>query len=192
MKLKDILDKEKRNNTEELYKLYLFKDGGWWRAYEWSAYLCQIYPNGLNENERLKPTHKITKDNKDYIFVGLQAKSFDKYLKHSIEEENFDVTSDYIEIDIKDIFTNLNFDDYLLLLNGWKMAIQPKEDKSIKRESKVEEILDVTLPCIKSNNITMFSIIQQILGYDLSNSSPNDNTIFVRTLKEQVLGIIGK
>ena len=38
-----IIEIEKRNTNEELFKIQFYLDGEWWRAYEWSAYLCNMF-----------------------------------------------------------------------------------------------------------------------------------------------------
>lgn len=54
-----IIEIEKRNTNEELFKIQFYLEGEWWRAYEMSAYLCNHLGNNLEETEKLKPTKKV-------------------------------------------------------------------------------------------------------------------------------------
>ena len=79
MNIEEILDSEKRNE-DNLYDIHFYMEGSFWRAYEWSAYLSRHFPSELTEDERLKPTKKITKTCKDgYVHIGLPLSSFEKY-----------------------------------------------------------------------------------------------------------------
>ena len=46
MKYSEIIELEKRTNIEDLYIIYFYKEGDWWRAYEWSSYLVANFPMG--------------------------------------------------------------------------------------------------------------------------------------------------
>ena len=53
--------------------IYLFPEGTFYRAYEWSAWLCLRYFT------ELKVTHRLLKRGGDIIFVGFPLTSFDRY-----------------------------------------------------------------------------------------------------------------
>jgi len=90
MKVKDIYEFEtNRNNELDKYKIRFFREGTWWRAYEWSAYLSHNFPNGLDENKKLLVTKKHYKElNADLVVVGLQLKSFEKYFPNIKIDDN--------------------------------------------------------------------------------------------------------
>jgi hypothetical protein len=88
MNIEEILDSEKRNE-DNLYDIHFYMEGSFWRAYEWSAYLSRHFPSELTEDERLKPTKKITKTCKDwYVHIGLPLSSFEKYLPGVVNDDN--------------------------------------------------------------------------------------------------------
>ena len=56
--------------AQESYRtIYLFPEGTFYRAYEWSAWLCQRYFT------ELKVTHRLLKGGEDIIFVGFPPRS---------------------------------------------------------------------------------------------------------------------
>lgn len=72
--LKEILEKEKERNTvEQCIVVHLFREGTFYRAYEWSAWLCLRYFT------ELKVTHRLLKGGEDIIFVGFPLTSLDRY-----------------------------------------------------------------------------------------------------------------
>ena len=60
--LKDILETERlRADMAQCLRINLFKEGTFYRAYEWSAWLCVRYI------KQFKPTHRLIKDSDDSI-----------------------------------------------------------------------------------------------------------------------------
>ena len=76
------IEKEKNRSIYNLNRVFLYKDenSGWYRAHEWSAYLVEFYNRNIDKKDRLKPIHKMFTENESVISVGLQIKSFDKFL----------------------------------------------------------------------------------------------------------------
>ena len=62
---------ENRNSIEDLNKIYLIPDGGWYRLYEWSLYLIEIIPSKRNlENKNLKVTKKVDSELNDGLITS--------------------------------------------------------------------------------------------------------------------------
>lgn len=75
--LKEILEKERdRGSLEQCAVIHLFREGTFYRAYEWSAWLCLRYFT------ELKVTHRLLKSGEDIVFVGFPLTSFDRYTPH--------------------------------------------------------------------------------------------------------------
>ena len=74
LQLKEILEKERERSTmEQCLVIHLFREGTFYRAYEWSAWLCLRYFT------ELKVTHRLLKGGKDIIFVGFPLTSLQRY-----------------------------------------------------------------------------------------------------------------
>ena len=54
-----IIEIEKRNTNEDLFKIQFYLEGEWWRAYEWSAYLCELFFDTLEDSNKLIPINKL-------------------------------------------------------------------------------------------------------------------------------------
>ena len=72
--LKEILEKEnQRDSLEQCAVIHLFKEGTFYRAYEWSAWLSVRYFT------ELKVTHRLLKGGEDIVFVGFPLTSLERY-----------------------------------------------------------------------------------------------------------------
>lgn len=189
MAIKDILENEKRNTVDDFFKIHFYMDGGWWRAYELSAFLCNHIPCNLQDNERLKVTKKHLKEYGEYVFVGLQMQSFSKYLPSiDIDTSLEDIQDKHLIFDVKDVYMELySHDEIGKLFKEWKekFKIKDKKDKtSIKNTNDVSDIIT------DNKRRTIFGILQQVISYPLDDKSPNENTIFIKQLKKDLLEII--
>ena len=78
--LKEILEKERERGTmEQCTVIHLFREGTFYRAYKWSAWLCLRYFT------ELKVTHRLLKGGEDIIFVGFPLTSIDRYTPEGAE-----------------------------------------------------------------------------------------------------------
>ena len=79
--LSEILEIEKKRDTAESQCVVnLFQEGTFYRAYEWSSWLCFRYIR------QFKPTHRLIKDSEDSIvFVGFPVTSLQKYTPQDAE-----------------------------------------------------------------------------------------------------------
>lgn len=175
MNRESIIKKEIRN-LENYYDIYLFKEGGWWRAYEWSAYLCRNFISDLNESKRLKPTKKECKfsDDNYIIFVGFPTTSFEKYLPNVYNTENFEeIDNNTITVKAKDAYgNNLNFDECFVKFKEWKDSVDISESKK-KSNNKTIKSSDMSVNCDNPNNHTE-EIIKNINSLKHSNNLDSD------------------
>ena len=171
-----IIEIEKRNTNEDLFKIQFYLVGEWWRAYEWSAYLCELFFDTLEDGNKLNPKHKESKSSENgIVLVGLKLTSFPKYFPNiqinKIDDKNIIIDiREYVEKDI-------TVENYIDILNKWKETIpinksKNKEDKSIIKEPSEEPIMQ---------------IMQEILAYPLEKKSLIDNILFISHLKDTII-----
>ena len=86
--LKEILEKEKeRGSLEQCAVIHLFREGTFYRAYEWSAWLCVSYFTELRITHRHHAPHSRLSHRAAFthgvhdISGGHQATDFRDYLK---------------------------------------------------------------------------------------------------------------
>lgn len=165
MKYKDAVILENRTNIEELPLIYLYKEGKWWKAYEWSAYLCHNLKTYNDKYHSLKLVHKITKDCPNgFIYCGLKDMSLDKYFGNF---KTIKYTDNEIVVSLGDDFPkNINVDGSILLLN------ELKEKLNSKTKNKD---YDKLIP-----------IITEIYMYPIENKTLLDNLNFLIYLKKKI------
>ena len=171
MTYKEIFNIEKRD-ASNLTKIHLIREGIWWRANEWSAYLCQHFPSELKENERLKPTKKNSKENNDgLIFVGLKLTSFGKFLPGLVMPKDFNFNEgEVLSIDVKDFFDKDFFADHETKLREWKNKFKVKRNNDRDNSGIISENY--------ANDI-----LKMILEYPMENHTIIENVGFLAKIK---------
>ncbi len=178
----ELIKREERIDNDNLFHIYLYSEGGWWRAYEWSAYLC-THMKTDNKNV-LNPTHRNLKGSDNgIIFVGLQSLSFAKYF------ENFkipDLTNGVIEIDVSNCLDKekITLDNYHEILDNWKDEV-PVKNNSLKDNNKVNDA--------KNNDGTNYNVndlLKMIINYQLESKSLIESVHFISELKNIAFKLI--
>lgn len=182
MSLQEILESEKRN-SDNLYDIHFYMEGLFWRAYEWSAYLSRIFPSSLNEDERLKPLKKVTK-NGEYVHVGLQLASFEKYLPNVTNNNAvFEMLDKHIVIHAKSFFSDSDFSEYEKILKNWKSKISlSKKEKKKQAEMNDEHVSEITID----------SLINEIVSYPIEKKNLIENTYFLSHIKGNAIKMANK
>lgn len=180
------IELEKRENSESLYKMHLYREeSGWWRGYELSAYFAHFYPNKLSDNDKLKAIRRSLKGSENGIIsVGVRLESFQKYFPDiKIDDNNSEINDGHIVLDLRDYFSEkINFENHINILKEWK------EQFKIVKTSKKTEINSFKLN--ECNDTSLKIIFQQIMGYPLENKTPMENTAFLSDLKIRLSKIL--
>ena len=172
--LKEILQKEKeRNNVDQCTVIHLFREGTFYRAYEWSAWLCLRYFT------ELKVTHRVLKGGEDIIFVGFPLTSLERYTPEGAAVLPLDDKG--IEITLPaDVFPPVADCETLQAnFTDWKQC-QPLTEASKK---KVEEEKARTE---KSAHPRLTDIMLRILAYPIEQHSPMECMGFLGDIKQQI------
>ena len=186
-KIGDILDIEKdRTDNNKWNIIHLFKEGGFYRAYEWSAWLIVTFSytdDVRKESKDRKPLavsrKKINKSDNDFTFVGFPLKSLEKFIPNSL---NFTpITDTQIDIAIN-IPVDNDFDTLSNMFEEWKNNIKIQDTKK-KHEKEVSDDI-----IIKPHTITY--IMSQVLSYPLEQKTPIENMEFISLLKQQLAAIL--
>lgn len=75
MQLKEILSIEENRTEDSRGVIHLFQEGSFYRAYDWSAWLCHRFIN------QFKVTHRHFKNiEQAVLFVGFPVTSLSKYV----------------------------------------------------------------------------------------------------------------
>lgn len=174
----ELIKKEERTDTNKLFTIFLYKEGGWWRAYEWSSYLCA----NIKLHNKLKPIHrKLKGSDNGIIFVGLQSISFSKYFGDLLIHH---ITDNIIEIDVSNYFNNtlIALANHQDILDNWKDTI-PIKNQNKKDNSNIIENKTNT-----EHNIN--DLLKMIINYQLESKSLIESVQFISELKNIAFNLI--
>ena len=187
-KLNEILSLEKvRNTPENVRQVHLWADGSFFRAYEWSAWLCVRYIN------QFKVTRRSFKSvGGDMLFIGFPQKSIYKFVPEGVAIE-----------------TN---DEKNIILNLPEAMVAPDEGSSLEKDyqnwratiplvgekpgisSSSDTLFDNAGPsaAVKSSSksVSMTGIVKQLLEYSVENHTPLDCMLFIAELRKQASSLL--
>ena len=173
MSLEEILKIEKRSSHEDLFVIHLFKDGNWWRAYEWSAFLCSIFPA---ENKLSIVKRMFNKIEIPIAVTGLQLRSFKKFFPSLNEPTS--IQDSHIIFDLsKLIKLDIDSSQYEDKLHKFKETLKlqnPIKQPPISKHTGITEV----------NSID--DILREILQYRIEEHSFIEQTQFLSAVKKQI------
>lgn len=171
--LKDIIDKERqREGRQEFLTVHLYQDGSFYRAYDWSAWLCVNYIKS-----DMKVTHRKAKTKDiDFAFVGFPITSVEKYTPADAVAVRLSDKAVDIQLGVELIDASVSFDTLSDAVEKWKEGIPLT--KPLDRKSDKELYTDVS-PEVSE-------IMKEILAYPIESKSLIENTIFISNIKEKL------
>lgn len=177
--LSEILEKEKqRTNDAECRVIHLFPEGTFYRAYQWSAWLCSRYIS------QFKPTRRQIKNTEDYlVFVGFPTASLSKFVPDGIQPiVNEDKT---VDIRIPELLVPAieSSEPFLTDYQNWMMSVPLTEPKTKDKTDKVTDFLI-------ADSTNTKDILKKILSYPIEQKTPIDSMLFLTDLRRQVAAII--
>lgn len=175
----DILEIErKRTDTGDFSTIHLFVEGSFYRAYEWSAWLCCRY---INE---FKPTRRELKSEvgETIVYVGFPITSLSRYVPENAkslfrEDKNVDINLDMAALSGEDP-EKLQI-DFVNWKNSVPMAIP-------KKLSVVEDM--VAGASVQPHR--MSEILFQVLSFPVEQKSPMECMQFITKLKQDITTLL--
>lgn len=189
--ISDILKIEKERADPSSWNIiHLFKEGGFYRAFEWSAWLISVITyndevrKATTDRRPLTATHKRIGDSEDtYIFVGFPLNSTDKFIP---QRTAFTPVSD-TQIDIAITLpqpadgTEVTHERLLEAFAKWKQSVKIKEPKPNTKER-------AAVPAGSRARLT--AIMADILAYPLEQHTLIENTQYLSDIKQQLASLI--
>jgi hypothetical protein len=173
MQLKEVFTKEQsRSEMVDYRTIHLIPEGTFYRAYEWSAWLCHRYVS------QFKPTHRLLKNTEDsVVFVGFPMTSLERLTPEGAtvaEQEDKTVAVILPEtvfgekVTIEQLQTDFaNWKKSVPLVKTKEQGTK-NQDKNVKSEASVEEVL------------------KRILAYPIEQHSPMEAMAFLSEIKQQL------
>ena len=190
MKLRAALEYEKvRSNDDGLNKVVLHKDGKFYHAYEWGAWLIKtIVCTEEIQKERgdaklLQVFRYKTKDN-EYVMLGFPVDVIGKFIPSYVSCEPIKDSNDLvIGIELPDDY---DYDAMLAAFEEWKRGC---EEKMTKKSQSNESIKHDTSSANLARN-GLFGILANVLAYPLECATPVQNIEFISSLKKQAAALL--
>ena len=186
--ISEILAIEKNCQDSQTHNIiHIFKEGAFYRAYEWSAWLIAVIVNAATGNT-LAITKKKAKDSDDtFVFAGFPLTSMEKYIPNEaqlsftpINDEQIDITVE-LPVDI----AMLGDEGINERIKEWSKQFKLKEKTKKEFEEGTRHELSVASP-----RITRISdIASQIIAFPLENKSPMEAWDFLSQLRKQIAAI---
>ena len=173
MQLKEVFAKEQsRSEMVDYRTIHLIPEGTFYRAYEWSAWLCHRYVS------QFKPTHRLLKNTEDsVVFVGFPMTSLERHTPEGAtvaEQEDKTVAVILPEtvfgekVTIEQLQTDFaNWKKSVPLVKTKEQGTK-NQDKNVMSEASVEEVL------------------KRILAYPIEQHSPMEAMAFLSEIKQQL------
>lgn len=188
MKLTEKLAKDRNRSSEEnLNKVYLFKEGNFFRAFDYSAWLLtdvvynELYRQQIGAKEPLKVNHIVTKSGEDYLVAGFPIRSLSKYIGEcSAVEESEEVFVVDIPSNKMPICTTESFE---VLYHEYANSIPAKEQKE-----KIQPIEQDGQ--IRKERLGIFDILREIMLFQVEENSPTESMRFLIHIKKELNLII--
>lgn len=175
--IKDILEIERsRKDSDDFRKIHIFQEGSFYRAYQFSAWLCTMYMKDF------KVTHRQMKGiDESVCFVGFPVTSLEKWAPQDSQTEQIAEKHQCIILSIE------NGDGLQMMqqYEEWKTSLplaEPKDRDMAKADGMAKQ------PA--ANRQTLFSVAQQILSYPIESKSPIECMLFLSEVKCSLANII--
>ena len=171
MQLKEIFTKEQSRDTEEKYRtIYLIPEGTFYRAYEWSAWLCHRYVS------QFKPTHRLLKNTEDsVVFVGFPMTSLERHvLEGATVTEQEDKTIALVLAE--NVFGETTIEQLQMDFVNWKKSVPLVRSKN-NSELRIKNFE------LKNDEL---DVLKRILAYPIEQHSPMEAMAFLSEIKQQL------
>lgn len=213
-KIADILATERdRKDSAQFDVVHMYKTGQFYTAYDWSAWIISVI--SFNDKVRMvtktrQPLAvtriKLATSDDTFCKVGFPFKSIEKFCPN---RQDFDgIENDHITFRIllpqPQDGTEITFDRLREAVDAWTETFEIKppkrtqeEMKQIKAQRKAEKSAAETAAATPATTTHAPAtpgngggLIQQILAYPLSDSTPMENIAFIQRLKQQITAIL--
>ncbi len=191
MKLTPALEFEKlREDAESWNKIFLHKDGKFFRAYEWSAWLIktlvcsEAFQKERGDVKILAANRYVTKKG-EYVSVGFPLESLSKYMPN-YEDVDFETIEDYatFTVEMSDE-EDVTYEVLQAAFMEWKQSLPEKDTRGGQKATRSTARVDS-----EGSRVGMFQILSQVMSYPLESKTPSDNAEFIASLKRQLAALL--
>lgn len=180
--LKDILELEKKRIADgPMATIYLFPEGSFYRAYEWSAWLCCRYVSQFKTTRRDRNT-ELTDDG-TVVFVGFPITSLAKYMPEEAEVITNDDKSVVVNL-LFDVFSEADSPESITEgFRNWKSAVPLIQSK---KSSLKEDLKNgIEMPPHRLSEVML-----KVLAFPVEQKTPMECMNFITEIKQDIAKLL--
>lgn len=169
-----------RQESGQWNVIHFIKEGEFYRAHDWSAWLLSAFPFGEAVEKPLKVIAKRMKDGYVDVFLGFPASSIGKYIPTdgSVDFKPVSDTQIDVSIEIPSGIGEVSFDSLNRMKEEWKSSLPIQDSKKQMREDR--EVYE------QAPRITRFSdILSRLVSLPMEDLSPREAWDILRDLRRQ-------
>ena len=176
--LKDILEKEQDRGADgKRAVIHLFREGTFYRAYEWSAWLTVRYFT------EMKVTHRLMKSGEDVVFVGFPLTSLDRFTPEGAHvAPDGEVCMD-MTLPATAFPPDADAGSLLSDFANWKQS-QPLTEASRKQVTEERAATE------RGAHPRLTDVMRRIMAYSVEQHSPMECMAFLAEVKRQLSEIL--
>ncbi len=180
--LKDVFEIElNRDNPHTFGVIHLFPEGTFYRAYEWSAWLCCRYLNQFKATRREQKS-VVTPDG-TVVFIGFPMTSLSKYTPEGAQMTINDDKSVTITLSSDSVKGLDDAESLAKAFTDWKSSVPmaaPRKE-SLKEEMK-------NMPDMQPHR--MSDIMLRIIAFPIEQKTPMECMNFIAEIKQQLASLL--
>ena len=171
MQLKEVFSKEQsRKEVVDYRTIYLIPEGTFYRAYEWSAWLCHRYVS------QFKPTHRLLKNTEDsVVFVGFPMTSLERHIPNGATVTELEDKTIALVL-VENIFGETTTEQLQTDFANWKKSVPLVKSKN-NSELRIKNFE------LEKGGL---DILKRILAYPIEQHSPMEAMAFLSEIKQQL------
>lgn len=191
MKLPAALEFEKiREDAVSWDKVILHRDGKFYHAYNWSAWLIkqfvctEEFQKERGDNSLLQVNRYPSKHG-EYVMLGFPIDSISKYIP-TYEDARKMEDSDDMEITVSIDFGDANYEMLSQNFEEWFPTCPLKEKKTKSNAAMTHS--DGKAPALARSGI--FAILVKVLSYPVEAKTPAENIEFISQMRQDVAALL--
>ena len=191
MKFSAALEYEKlREDAASWNKVILHRDGKFYHAYDWSAWLIKQYVcteefQQQRGDEKLLQVSRYPSKHGEYAMLGFPLDSISKYIP-TYENARKMEESDDMEITVSIDFGEADYETLRRMYEEWFATCQLKEKKGKSNVAITHS--DGKAPALARSGI--FAILVKVLSYPVEAKTPAENIEFISQLRQEVAALL--
>lgn len=173
-----------RETSEQRHVIHLFREGKFFRAFNYSAWLLseyvynEAYRNSINVQNPISVTRNTSQNDGEYIVCGFPVHSIEKY-RGGLEYKVIDETR--ATITMPDFSIELEGDDYQKGYEEFADSITKKPKKTDEQRQFGKSDLDGNV-----RSLGMIDIIRKANNYVIAEHTPIEVMLFFEEIQKDI------